>query len=615
MSSTQIPLHTVLSDDDLRERILSFSENRDLLQCALVCRVWSDTSLDVLWSSLSSIVPLISILSPLSTPNIPDNPVNNEVVWGNSPVIGHFHPVDAHVRKFTEYITANKWDRFHFYARRVRHLIFSEDDLRSLSSSITTELLRKRPISSLAPNLKKLDISMRLVHPPASVYSGPIPSMWTCVRDIGILFMHRSLRELSVWLPSCTETIKNILKDIEELAPHLQRLTLLATSDHHIGICEVELKAFIANMKSITSISLSAGLFSPAIMNALSSHQELEELSVDLARLELFGISPTTPNPNQLTIPSETFTSLYAFTNLTRLSLTTRYENIAPIFSSSSTFSALKHLALRVLSTSDVTIINELLTSISLSCPSLLCLSLGHLRVDHQPPNDPDTASDAGFINPSTFQPLMGFTTLERLEICFFVPIKMSDSDFGTVLLNFPNLTSLKLVCFPTKNSNDTSASSSLTLGVLSEIAQKCRKLTSLAISLQHLRPELANELNDAIESDVPLFPHLEDISLTETSFPSDVEFPLAEYLSKICPPSCRFQTTTESTGLFPNPWVTPFIPFGDFPEVMKWSDVSRRMQWLSEGLRESRRKRSQHMKKHMEELESRIKDFELSRA
>ena len=72
MSTPQSSLTVVLDDEDLRERILSFGEDHDLVQCALVSRAWSNTALDVLWSSLESIVPLFSILSPLIVPNNPN---------------------------------------------------------------------------------------------------------------------------------------------------------------------------------------------------------------------------------------------------------------------------------------------------------------------------------------------------------------------------------------------------------------------------------------------------------------------------------------------------------------------------------------------------------------
>ena len=57
--------HRVLRIAEIQDRIFSFNEVDDAARCALVCKAWTDVSLDHVWNTASDIVQLLNILAPL----------------------------------------------------------------------------------------------------------------------------------------------------------------------------------------------------------------------------------------------------------------------------------------------------------------------------------------------------------------------------------------------------------------------------------------------------------------------------------------------------------------------------------------------------------------------
>ena len=196
----------------------------------------------------------------------------------------------------------------------------------------------------------------------------------------------------------------------------------------------------------------------------------------------------------------------------------------------------------------------------------------------------------------------------------------MSDTDLGDLLSHFPDLISLKWYSQKSR-SLTTPISPSFTLRVIPEIAQRCPKIIGLSIFIPEISQDLLIELNDSLvsnsdsdsDSEKPLLPHLQIFSLTDTPFPIDAEFPLAEYLSKVCPPTCLFLTHIDSIFWSPLPWESPRMNMmREMDAVLRWSSRSEKLKWLGDELRKLRVRSQSRVRRRVEELESRIRELEV---
>lgn len=61
-----VELHRILIPELLTNVLSSLEANRDLYSTSLVCSSWSDLSLDVLWRTMESVLPLLKALAPMA---------------------------------------------------------------------------------------------------------------------------------------------------------------------------------------------------------------------------------------------------------------------------------------------------------------------------------------------------------------------------------------------------------------------------------------------------------------------------------------------------------------------------------------------------------------------
>lgn len=88
-------MHDILAIYEILIHILSYSEKRDLAVAARISRAWSGVALDCLWRKIDSILPLLETLSPIVM-------------------------TDEHKCNFTGKPSHSSWERFQYYAPRVR---------------------------------------------------------------------------------------------------------------------------------------------------------------------------------------------------------------------------------------------------------------------------------------------------------------------------------------------------------------------------------------------------------------------------------------------------------------------------------------------------------------
>lgn len=61
-SPTSSPIYVV----ELLAMVFSHLDKKSLARCARVCKLWSDTALDILWHDLTDFRPLLTLLAPMT---------------------------------------------------------------------------------------------------------------------------------------------------------------------------------------------------------------------------------------------------------------------------------------------------------------------------------------------------------------------------------------------------------------------------------------------------------------------------------------------------------------------------------------------------------------------
>ncbi|KIO26590.1 hypothetical protein M407DRAFT_200248 [Tulasnella calospora MUT 4182] len=89
---------------ELLSIVFSFCSSQDLSSAARVCKTWSELALDCIWADMTSLVPLYSVM-----------PCIRRAMDGK----GHY---------LADVLTDKQYDRFLFYAKRVRSLVLPETE-------------------------------------------------------------------------------------------------------------------------------------------------------------------------------------------------------------------------------------------------------------------------------------------------------------------------------------------------------------------------------------------------------------------------------------------------------------------------------------------------------
>ncbi|KAG8915796.1 hypothetical protein FRC00_013565 [Tulasnella sp. 408] len=161
-------MHRVLAVYEIVSNILQNAERYDQAMAARVSRLWADIAPDWLWRELDSVLPLLRLLSPLAE---------------TSAGLG-----------FAEKIEPRNWERFRYYARRVRRLSYDDRDFDPVAHSVRS--------SSLAS-----DVSLTILALKPSGFGALLPNVqeinWGVSRDIVDIqhvlpFLNGSLRKLAL---------------------------------------------------------------------------------------------------------------------------------------------------------------------------------------------------------------------------------------------------------------------------------------------------------------------------------------------------------------------------------------------------------------------------------
>ncbi|KAF4591280.1 hypothetical protein EYR40_009883 [Pleurotus pulmonarius] len=265
-----------IATPELLRLICEYCSNRENHHNALVSKTWSNEALNILWHSLDSLAPLLSLLAPLK--------------------IG-----EDSCYEFERHIRPSDWVVFKKYSWRV-HIIRSDYNTDfDLATSAFVDLASSRPCNDLLPNLRRLyytdnKLSFRFI----PLF---IPTYLTFI-DLSLMFKltdaHRAIcKEILSYLPEKAACLE-----------HLRLSSLDGVTAHDAEA--LQLAQVISALPKLKTVDIMDSFLIPECLHSLAHLQYLEVLTL-LAHDYTEPSLIITPSPN--TFPSLTHFSTYRHTH------------------------------------------------------------------------------------------------------------------------------------------------------------------------------------------------------------------------------------------------------------------------------------------------------------
>ncbi|KAL5501160.1 hypothetical protein ACEPAH_9547 [Sanghuangporus vaninii] len=488
----------VLSTYDILERIvcLDVLDRQDMINCAVVCRSWSDLALNELWSH-SSFDDLLHLF----------------------PSIAKTHKQDGELEWSIGNISIAHWDRFLHYSKRVTTL----EAIRSIPDLLIWEISFSRPGVALFPRLKKV--------------------LWQADRSstdnwikFSRIFLQTNLSDLAI-SPHVDkdESIAGFISELPTRTPYLSSLHVEMPPVHAQAMStflfRTRLKDTLLLLPNLVMLSLHYETPS-SVIGMIAKLPKLRTLSLGLAskkRNENFVWSINIENP---------------FPNLTSLEIIRgRIRSIDQLLDAIANKHALTALTVSIVDFTELAL-ETFIQNLQSTCPALEHLSLRQDKLDR-----PAFANFFEWSLRSTpslpramLELLKGFRQLKRLHIAYYRSSDMTDDDFMELIGALPNLTALKLICIPT-----TTEHPALTLKVLHRLAHFYRDRSNHSrLTYLHLQIDAStwpDETVDALLSSAETYKldSLDVLSLSASPISSVDDTAL--YLSNMIPSSAKLIT------------------------------------------------------------------------
>ncbi|KAF4562654.1 hypothetical protein EYR36_004048 [Pleurotus pulmonarius] len=324
-----------ITTPELLRLICEYCSNRENHHNALVSKTWSNEALTILWHSLDSLAPLLSLLAPLK--------------------IG-----EDSCYEFERHIRPSDWVAFRKYSWRVHTICTGYQTDFDLATSAFIDLASSRPGTDLLPNLRRLyytdsKLSFRFI----PLF---IPTYLIFI-NLNLMFEHTDAHRA---------ICKEILSYLPEKAVHLQHLrlsTLGEVTAHDVDA--FQLAQVISALPTLKTVEIGASFLSPECLQSLAHLQYLEALTL---------------SPHDYTEPTLTITpSPNTFPSLTHFSTDGHtHEDIIRFLDTC------KPRALRSLfvdGRDDGASFPDLCRAAGSVCPGLRCLSLVNATMHHSNPD------------------------------------------------------------------------------------------------------------------------------------------------------------------------------------------------------------------------------------
>ncbi|RDB19966.1 hypothetical protein Hypma_013057 [Hypsizygus marmoreus] len=483
-------MHHALVISDILSSIFKFTDTDTDISCARVCRAWQENALDVLWYRVDRLERLFSLLGPMGE-------------------------VGPQLITFIQYhISSDRWDRFSFYANRVRRLECTDTSPDIHYQSFSTVSI-SRPVLHLVPNLTHLTWRKDPARPAASLV-------------LCLLFLSPELESLSVETggPSYTEgdlfAIGNFFEDVLRRSPRIQHLEFRTDIPFHdMGPA---LSNFLGSLYELRSVLLSHALLSSDVVTALAKCPLLEAVRMT----DPYATTEVQEDAGDL----QNFMPVMehgAFPSIREMHINAHLWNVLLFLRSEFPTTRIRRLLVKTLSPEINESIAQFFALVAETCPEIeeLGLSVQYGAADE----------DAESLLFPALEPLLSCASLKMLTLCLALPLEIDDTEAAQMASHWPLLQNLNLNPAPAILR---SADKHLTFAALMSFAQYCPDLRNLSIYIQSsIIPELGAR---------KLLPNLETLVLGLIGTSYSIE-ELALFLTDVTPPTCLLSGTPYITS------------------------------------------------------------------
>lgn len=405
-------------------------------------------------------------------------------------------------QKFKRNLLSNDWRRFDRYARHIRRLTYDDCKRRYIDPSVWREIARSRPRQDILPNLQSL--------------------VWLSTtaekQHHSLLFMHSRVTRLSVNIHPSPLTFPYIQSIIAEL-PRTVELEL--RSESPMRDIEQEVLALLRGLTSLRRILAPMYCYTSAVVHQLSHMRELSDIMfgkpVEQGTGERADVATFSPRLEDGAFPA-----------LQNFCFSAHLIDATELISGPFAPTHLTSLYVHILAVDDPYILQRFFTVIS--------KRFHHLKELHV---DFVISPDAPIVYPAppiaarptiqTFRPLFACKRLRLFEFRWDYQMNLTQPDIEEMASSWPLIEVLLLNCQPIPEP----IRPGLTLRALIPFARHCPRLWQLGLYLDADPAHLSR-----LSGPITPFKSLEVLSVGASSITA-VE-PVALFLSKLCPLSCR---------------------------------------------------------------------------
>ncbi|KAG8924040.1 hypothetical protein FRC00_005570 [Tulasnella sp. 408] len=419
--------------------IFSVSTDSTRAAAARVCRSWSTLALDVLWRDMQSPIPLLQILSPLQPKQTPEQDGETYKDWD-----------------FENGLVDADWTRFHYYATRIRTLVYHINDaaIGSKNNCLSPRALERAALlypygRCLVPNIQELRCHVT----------------WDEAVQTIPAFVGPKLKALT--MSFCTgmpgRCLKGLFQALVSRTPLLDHFHL--STDCPVVEFEVALAKWFESTPLLTEAELPRYYQTEMIVGTLGKLENLRSLATvwdNHLPYDEHGVC--------FQLSDDTFPCL------TNLDIEGHLDYALATLQASPQLIRIKCICLTSYRAPTSEEVLNLTTALASACPVLDVVWLNFVSEDGATATEP--------LAFEVFRPLLECHGVTEFVVGHDLPLLLEASDVDEMAEGWPELKVLLLTRDPNHTSNTLAFDYGLDVSILAHMAHKLRNLTNLGLFL-----------------------------------------------------------------------------------------------------------------------------------
>ncbi|KIK58182.1 hypothetical protein GYMLUDRAFT_246221 [Collybiopsis luxurians FD-317 M1] len=477
---------------DIVQSIFAFCDDQTNARNVLVCKVWSEVALNVVWSHLTDLKPLVGLFGLTRTAD------------DNSKLIEYVNKPSVQALKRFETI----------YQHRIRILDVTSNAKKF--SPVLDVIAKIRGVGPLLPNLESLTWS--------ALSGGGLTEQ-------SVMFMHDGIRSFSI-ISDEAESVESFTSYCEVISYRMPNLCSLELDVHPVAGHQKSMLALVQALPNLKTLTL-------------PPFEDPSELLIGLRDLPRLRLTYLGSFQYDFLPPSSILNGPFrntGFDHLSQVDIYCSYSFAAKLFQNISSSNKILTIVITSREHQPASDVREAMWQIASTCGNLQRLDLSFC-------NKSKAASDA-LIFPPPPDDLISFEDIEPLlqncpKVAHFsiehpYPAEIDDEDIRVIARSWLGLKTFKLGDQLLDDHPD--AEKKLTLACLAHFSRHCPQIEMISLGLYADGDNIPDASSD---EDCPVFQNL--YSLHFGSSPIDNPSSVAGYLAHLCS-SSRKPTLTYGT-------------------------------------------------------------------